>query len=146
MQDRFAQVTMMMEELVPFNRLLGVQVRELEKGRALLALPFRKQFIGDPRRPALHGGILSTLIDAAAGTAVLAYFDEPVRTSTVDIRVDFMNPGPPEELLAEARVNRMGNRVAVLHVSVYATNAPDTIIAEGRAVFSVRPVGENGNR
>ena len=44
------------EEQVPFNRLLGMQLDSLEDGRARMQVPFRDEFIGDPFRPALHGG------------------------------------------------------------------------------------------
>ena len=52
-----------LEEQVAFNRYLGVQVAALTEGFARLELPFRDELVGDPFRPALHGGALSALAD-----------------------------------------------------------------------------------
>jgi len=71
-----------MEEQVPFNKYLGVKVDELREGFARFSLIFRKEFIGDKRRPALHGGIISTLIDTCGGAAVWTHFAREDRIST----------------------------------------------------------------
>ena len=47
-----------MEDHVPFNRLLGIRGESAGNGRGVLLLPVRDEFIGDSRRPALHGGVL----------------------------------------------------------------------------------------
>ena len=68
-----------------------------------LQLPYRAELIGDASRPALHGGVISTLIDVAGGFAVwtqLAGVED--RVSTIDLRVDYLAPGAPEALVAEA--------------------------------------------
>jgi len=57
------QLLTIMEEHVPFNRFLGLRGESIGEGRAVLVLPVRPEFVGDPSRPALHGGVLSTLID-----------------------------------------------------------------------------------
>ena len=56
-----------MTEHIPFNKLLGVEVGELREGFARMEVPYRPELIGDPMRPAIHGGVLSTLIDACGG-------------------------------------------------------------------------------
>lgn len=144
MNELYAHVSRIMEEVVPFNRFLGIRVDRLDRGFARLAVPFREEFLGDPRRPALHGGIISTLVDTCSGAAVWTHFDREDRISTVDIRVDYMSPGPPADIVAESTVKRIGNRVAVIHTLVYAVSDPETVIAEGRAVYSVRRSGVPG--
>jgi uncharacterized protein (TIGR00369 family) len=126
------------DEEIPFHKYLGIRVEELRTGYARLVLPFRPEFIGDKRRPALHGGLLSTLVDTSGGTAVWTNFPPSARISTVDMRVDYLNPGPPEEIVAEAEVVRLGNRVGVVHVTVYGRSDPSTIVAEGRGVYNIR--------
>ena len=58
-------VLRLMWEQAPFNRLLGLKGESLEPGHAVITLPVREDFVGDPRRPALHGGVVSALIDTA---------------------------------------------------------------------------------
>src|SRR5678816_271703 len=66
-----------MEELIPFNKHLGLRVLESRRSSVRLSLPFREEFIGDPMRRALHGGVLSTLADTAGGMAVWSEISDP---------------------------------------------------------------------
>jgi uncharacterized protein (TIGR00369 family) len=140
MNKRFEAITRFIEEEVPFDKYLGIKVDELREGFARLVMPFRQEFIGDKRRPALHGGIISTLIDTCSGTAVWTHCGEDDRISTVDIRVDYLRPGPADDIIAEAFVQRTGNRVSVVHAMVYAAGDQKTVIAEGRSVYNIRHV------
>jgi len=126
------------EKDIPFDLFLGLKVECSEKGFARIRLPYRPEFIGDPRRPALHGGVISMLVDTCGGTAVWASGDVRDRVSTIDIRVDYLRPAPPEDIIAEARVKLLGNRVGNTQIIVFAATDPDTIIAEGRAVYNIR--------
>lgn len=130
-----AAVLQMLEQHVPFNRLLGIRGENVEHGKAVLVLPVRPDFVGDPRRPALHGGVLSTLIDTAGGAAAWSALDAGESISTVDLRVDFLEPadlsGP---LRAEAVLVRKGNRVC--HVRVRLTQDAK-LVAEGTGVYNI---------
>jgi uncharacterized protein (TIGR00369 family) len=140
MEKSLDEIRKFMEDQVPFNRHLGVIVDELRRGFARFLIPFRNEFIGDKRRPALHGGVISALIDTCGGAAVWTHFTKEDRISTVDIRVDYLRPGPNDGIIAESEVKRVGNRVGVVHTRVYSAKDKDTIIAEGRAVYNIRRV------
>lgn len=127
-----------MAEQIPFNAYLGLQVDLLEAGRAILSLPFRKELIGDPFRPALHGGVLSTLIDTCGGAAVWTTVQPTDRISTIDLRVDYLLPGRLELVRVEGRVIRAGRRVAVASMRAYHDATPGEAIAEGRGVYNIR--------
>ena len=129
------QLLAIMEEHVPFNRYLGLRGESIGEGRAVLVLPVRPEFVGDPRRPALHGGVLSSLIDTAGGVAAWSALAPGETVSTVDLRVDYLEPaGLGQPLLAEAELVRKGNRVC--HVRVAVTQG-EALVAEGRAVFNI---------
>jgi len=125
----------LMEEHVPFNRLLGMRGVSVGVGSCLLALPVRADFIGDPRRPALHGGVISSLIDTAGGLAAWSALTPGESVSTVDLRVDYLEPaGMGEELRAQADLMRKGNREC--HVRVAVTQG-GVLVAEGRGVYNI---------
>ncbi len=124
-----------MEEKIPFNLHLGMKLAHYAPGEVHLLLPFQPSFIGDPRRPALHGGVLSTLIDTCGGAAAMSAIDEGEMVSTVDLRVDYLRPGPPTDITAKATVIRRGNRVCLTEIDVVA-DGPD-IIAKGRAAYNI---------
>ncbi len=128
----------MMEELVPFNRFLGIRCEEVKQGYVLLSLPFRAELVGDPQRPALHGGVLSTMADTAGGAAVwTGVGDSHARVSTIDLRVDYLRPGRLTELHCSATVVRQGNRVGVCDMRLYHPDLPEQTIATGKGVYNV---------
>ena len=130
-----ADVLRIMEEVVPFNRLLGIRGESAAEGRCVLRLPIRPELVGDPRRPAIHGGVISSLMDTAGGVAAWSALGEDETVSTVDISVDYLEPGGlGDDLRAEAVLLRKGNRVC--HVRVSVTQGA-VLVAEGRAVYNV---------
>ncbi len=139
--DRLAWLAEMMNTLIPFNRHLGLYAVHLQPGEAVLHLPWRDEFLGYPDPAAMHGGIISTVLDTAGGAAVFSRFQGPEdRCSTVDLRVDYLRPGPPEDLYAHARVLRFGNRVAVTRTELFAGTPPGEgarAIATGQAVYNI---------
>jgi uncharacterized protein (TIGR00369 family) len=131
-----------MEQDVPFNRHLGFKVLEVGEGYVKTLVAYRPEFIGDPRRPALHGGFLASVVDACGGLAVWTHFDIDDLISTVDMRVDYLRPGPDKDIIAESRVVRTGNRVSVVNTVIYTAGDPEMVLVEGRAVYNTR----KGNR
>jgi uncharacterized protein (TIGR00369 family) len=129
------EILRMMERYVPFNRLLGIQGEQAGRGRGVLLLPVRPEFVGDPRRPALHGGVLSALIDTAGGVAAWTALSAHETVSTVDLRVDYLEPAGLEgPLRAEAELVRKGNRVCHVRIAVTQNGV---LVAEGRAVYNI---------
>ncbi|QLA20241.1 PaaI family thioesterase [Desulfolutivibrio sulfoxidireducens] len=126
------------EEMIPFDLFLGMKVEEAREGYARIRLPYRPEFIGDPRRPALHGGILSTLIDTCGGTAVWASCDVKDRVATIDLRVDYLRPAPPADVIAVGEVKLLGNRVGNASVRIYSVLDETVTLAEGRGVYNIR--------
>jgi uncharacterized protein (TIGR00369 family) len=128
-------VLRMMEEHGAFNRLLGIRGESQESGLVVMTLAVRPEFVGDPRRPALHGGVVSALADTAGGAAAWSALAAGESVSTVDLRVDFLEPallaGP---LRAEARLLRKGNRVCHVRVSV---TQDGRLVAEASAVYNI---------
>jgi len=134
-----ARILEIMEEHVPFNRFLGIQGVEGGEGRCVLLLPVKPEFVGDPRRPALHGGVISALLDTAGGIAAWSSLKHGESVSTVDLRVDFLEPGRVKGTLrAEAELLRKGNRVC--HVRMTVTQ-DGLRIAEGLGVYNVHRRG-----
>ncbi|MFO0603034.1 MAG: hotdog fold thioesterase [Polyangiales bacterium] len=136
--ETLARVRDFFAQGIPFNNFLGMEVVAFEPGLARVRIPFRREFVGDPFRPALHGGVVATLVDAAGGAAVWSALSVADRVSTIDIRVDYLRPGRLEEVVAEARVRRVGNRVGVAQIVAFHPGAPDEHIAEAMGVYAIR--------
>lgn len=136
--DLTAIIRRFITEMVPFNAHLGLQLEEVRHGHARLLLPFRPEFVGDPFRPALHGGLTAVLIDSCGGAAAATVLDLADRMSTIDLRVDYLQPARLEPLVADGRVLRVGNRLCWVDVRVYHPGAPEHAIAQGRVVYNIR--------
>ena len=132
------ELARLIEESLPYHVHLGLKVEELKPGYARLRLPYKPEFVGDVRRPALHGGLISFLVDTCGGVAVWTCCCMEDRIATIDLRVDYLRPAPPEDLVAEAEVRLLGNRVGNATVRIFAAGNPEETVAEGRGVYNVR--------
>lgn len=124
-------------DVIPFNRFLGMEVARMDKGLVQLSLEFRPEFIGNPVLPALHGGVISSLLDTAGGASVWSQIEPTDRVSTVDLRVDYLRPGRPEPLVGQGRVVRAGNRVGVAELRAWHPGREDKPVAAGMGVYNV---------
>jgi uncharacterized protein (TIGR00369 family) len=142
-EDRVAKLRIWFEKGIPYNKYLDLKLEVLEHGRAVIRVPWKHQLIGDPTRPAVHGGVLSMLADTAGGAACFAMLDsDRDRVSTVDLRIDYLRPGPAADLVCEANIVRMGNRVGVTRMYVYSEKLPGpgekpNPVASGQAVYNI---------
>ena len=134
----YAALAQLAENGLPFHAILGIKAVEFGEGTATLMIPFKPELVGDARRPALHGGVISTLIDVCGGFAVWTSCRLEDRIATIDLGVDYLRPAPACALYAQATVRLLGNRVGNAHVVVWSEGAPDKHVAVGRAVYNIR--------
>ena len=140
-----AKLRQVFEENVPFNRVLGLKVDSSDPDAAKLRFDMRPELIGNPRRQILHGGVISAVLDVAAGFAIyLAVNKERIISAdadrfpsigTIDLRVDYLRPGQGKYFIATGRVVRLGNRVAVAHTEL--ANDAGELIATGGAAYMI---------
>ena len=140
-----ARLRQVFEEAVAFNRVLGLKVESLDAAAPKLRFDMKPELIGNPRRQILHGGVISAVLDVAAGFAVhLAvgkiraedpHGSEFPSIGTIDLRVDYLRPGRGKYFIATGRVVRLGNRVAVAHMEL--ANDAGELIATGGAAYMV---------
>ncbi|BBO88080.1 PaaI family thioesterase [Desulfosarcina ovata] len=136
--EDFSALKDLIENKIPFNRFIGVRVSSLDRGKCKLYLPYRSELLGDSRRKAIHGGVLSMLIDTCGGFAVWSMCDIDVLIATIDLRVDYLKPVIATGLVADGIVKLLGNRIGNAHIVVYSEGNPDCVVAEGRGVYNVR--------
>ena len=136
------------EEQIAFNRLLGLKITSLAPDRASGRLAMRHELVGHFAYNRIHGGVISAVLDAMAGVAVMAalgarHMDEPVpqrlarfsRVGTIDLRVDYLRPGIGEHFEAHAEVMRIGSRVASTRMEF--RGADGTLLSTGTAAYIV---------
>lgn len=124
-------------EMIPFNKLMGLELQELADGFARATIAFKPELVGDTRILAVHGGVISAAMDAVggiAGISTLTSIEDKI--VTVDMRVDYIRSARNTDLIIEARIVRSGNKIITTNMQVFASN-DNTLVAEGRGVYHV---------
>ena len=143
-----AAVATTFEEQIPFNRILGFDIKLQKDDTAKLTFQMREELIGNFLRGNLHGGVISSSLDVVGGlVAFVALLDQnPVQSmderseqfsklGTVDLRVDFLRPGLGGSFVATGSILRAGRRIAVTRMELH--NDSGTLIAVGTGTYSI---------
>lgn len=96
---------------VPYAAFLGVRA-ELKGDELTLVLPYKEMLVGNPLLPALHGGVVSALMELTALTQIAITSKTIKFAKTIDIGVDYLRSGRPLDTYARARVVKIGRRIA----------------------------------
>jgi uncharacterized protein (TIGR00369 family) len=136
------------EQKIPFNRFIGLKLEfaDLETVRA--RFDTREEFIGNPVHGILHGGVISSVLDATGGiTASLGILrraqKEPLndiekhltKVGTIDLRVDYLRPGRGKYFISTGLIMRTGRKVTVCRMEMH--NDREKLIAVGTGTYIV---------
>jgi uncharacterized protein (TIGR00369 family) len=125
-------------EAQPHMRTLGIGLIRAERGKATLVLPVQPQLISADLDTYLHGGVLTTLVDAASSVSTLCALDAFELCPTLDLRIDHMrSPVQSQPLYVAAECYRVTRSVLFTRASVYQ-ESPDRPVAYAIATF-MRP-------
>ncbi|HSN39727.1 MAG TPA: PaaI family thioesterase [Burkholderiales bacterium] len=119
----------------PFNQWLNFSVLKADDAGIELSAAWREEWVVNPDRRYTHGGILAAIVDVAADYAIAARLGRPV--PTIDIRVDYHKAAMPGDLVARARVVRMGSQYSTAEASLYDKDG--TMVASGRGTYFTAP-------
>ena len=138
-------LTQVFADAIPFNKFLGLRLDSIDEGKAIISVDMRPEFVGDPVKKILHGGVISTLIDVTGGLTAFTMLDWPRETSlnTIDMRVDYVRMGKGERFHCEGSVIRKGNRIIVTRTEL--KNDQNTLIALGMATYHIFTTPEQVN-
>jgi uncharacterized protein (TIGR00369 family) len=133
MRDRFRHIY---QDEVAFNGLIGMSITRWDPEGVEIEVPFRADL--SSHAGTFHGGVVATLIDAAAGGAVLAGHDfaHGSRLSTASMTVHYLSAAPGEGLVARARCTRRGRNLNYVHVLVESSDT-GKLLAEGMATCNM---------
>ncbi|MBK0004102.1 thioesterase family protein [Erwinia sp. S43] len=133
---------------MPFNRSLGLELDRLEPDFAQLSLANQTMLVGNYAQKILHGGVIASVLDVAAGlvcvssalTRQQSITEEELRQrlsrmGTIDLRVDYLRPGRGERFVASSSLLRGGNKVSVARVELH--NDAGVHIASATATYMI---------
>jgi uncharacterized protein (TIGR00369 family) len=115
---------------IPHNRALGLRFVDFADGEAQLLLPYSEQLVGNPETGVLHGGAITSMLDAACGAAVFLALDAPRPIATLDLRIDYLKTGTPRrDVLCKAKCYKVTRNVAFVRGFAYHDDENDPIAA-----------------
>ena len=107
--------------------------------RVAVRLPWREDLAGDPDTGVIAGGAVTTLLDHVCGLAVGATSAEGTRSSTLDLRIDYMRAAAPRSgVTGEAHCYRITHNIAFVRGQAY-DGEPSDPIATAQGVFVLAP-------
>lgn len=117
---------------------LGVRLVSAGKGKATLVLPAQPQLMNAALDTYLHGGVLTTLVDAASSVSTLCALDVFELCPTLDLRIDHMRtPVQNQPLYVQAECYRITRSVLFTRAFVFQQD-PERPLANAVATF-MRP-------
>lgn len=147
-QDWRSLIKDIFENRLPFNRLLGIEVLELDGGVPRLGIAMRDALVGNYMRGSLHGGVISAVIDVTGGLAAFLSLQQKIKQEplavkierfgklgTIDLRVDYLRPGLGRRFQSTGHVLRSGHKVAVTRIEF--KNDEDQLIAVGTGAYVI---------
>ncbi len=116
-----------------FDEHMGLVADEGVNGHARVTITAAARHLNSAGT--VHGGAIATLIDVAMGKAVASLFSADERPVTIEMKVNYLEPGEVGDLVAEARVSRRGRRLVVVHADVTQCATRETV-AEAMGTFT----------
>ncbi len=108
--DAAAAQRILAENFAPWVRELGLRVQSVGEGSAGLRLPFSVRVVGVGG--SVCGQALMSAADTAMVLALAGSFGEFRPVSTVSQNISFMRPISGTDVLIDARIVRLGRRLA----------------------------------
>jgi uncharacterized protein (TIGR00369 family) len=132
-------------DAIPHAAALGMKVIRVAAAAATLRLDYRREFVGDPARGVVFGGVITTLMDQALGLAVSCSLEDLRPIATLDLRIDYLRPADPgKPLFARAECYKVTRDVAFARGVAY-DSAEDDPFATSQATFMLGAVAAGNN-
>lgn len=141
-------LTDLFEQRITFNQVLGLKVLSVAAEAPVARFDMRPELVGHSLYGRLHGGVISSVLDAMGGLALMVAIGEKhaeestaqvlhrfARMGTIDLRVDFLRQGLGQHFIATAEVTRLGGRVGSTQMRL--TNDEGALIATAAAAYIV---------
>ena len=84
----------------------------------------------------LSGPTMMALADTAAWVAILAQVGPALLAVTTSLHIDFLRKPRLDDLMARARVLKLGRKLAVVDVELFSRNSSD-LVAKAQVTYSI---------
>jgi uncharacterized protein (TIGR00369 family) len=120
----------------PYFELLSMKLVDMGIGYSLLEIDLTQKHL----QPfgMVHGGVFSSIIDAAAFWAVYPGIEDPAAgMTTVDLKLNYLAPATSGKLIARGRQIKVGRTLGYAEAQV--VNQDEKILAHGTSTVIILP-------
>jgi uncharacterized protein (TIGR00369 family) len=105
-----------MSEGEGFRELIGTELSSAKEGRAVVSLWAEERHLNP--NGTVHGGVVYTLVDVSMAEALKTMIEGDERPVTIEIKVNYLEPGRPGTLTSTAQVRKGGKRLTIVEAEV----------------------------
>lgn len=131
-----AELAEMARENVPLVGMLAMEVESVQAGAVTIRVPYRDEFV----RPGgtVSGPVMMAVADFAMYGVVMSLIGRVELAVTTNLSINFLRRPPPDDVLAKARILKLGKRLAVGEVLLHGGNDHD-LVAHVTSTYSIPP-------
>ena len=129
-----------MSEHASFPEATGIELSSAEEGHAVVSLQAEEWHLN--AMGAVHGGVISTLIDVSMAEALDSIAEEDEQPFTIQITVNYMKPAKLGTLTSTAEVRMGGERVTIVEAELRQDNDDGNEEVVALATGTYAPVGQ----
>ena len=133
---------------ISFNAVLGLKIESVQPTDVRASFVMRPDLIGHHSYGRLHGGVISAVLDAMGGLALMVAIAQRhagdhtmqvmqrfAKMGTIDLRIDYLRPGLGQHFVASATVTHLGSRIGRAQMQLVADNGK--LLATGNGAYVV---------
>jgi uncharacterized protein (TIGR00369 family) len=126
--EMLARMSALIRDFIPHNKALGLDVVRVKGGEVWVKLPWAEKLVGNPATGALHGGAISSAMDATSGLAIMTKLGKPGSIATLDMRIDYLRAAlRGEDVVIRATCYKVTKHVCFVRASAYTTDEADPV-------------------
>jgi uncharacterized protein (TIGR00369 family) len=135
LNPRYTEAVAMLVNRSPYFSLLSMEIKDLQWGVSLLEVELEEKHL----QPfgGVHGGVMASVVDAAAFWAAFPQVENGMGLTTVEIKINYLAPIQKGKLIAMGRCIKMGKSIALGEAVV--KDEGEKLIAHGTATMMVVP-------
>lgn len=133
-----AQFNQLCEEQLPFAKAMGLELEQITATGVIMRAHYSEQFL----RPGgtVSGPVMMALADAAMYALVLSRIGQVELAVTTNLSINFLRKPLPGDLMADARMLKLGKRLAVGEVHLFSDGqSVSESVAHVTTTYSIPP-------
>jgi uncharacterized protein (TIGR00369 family) len=121
------------------GKLFGYELESIGEGKAVMSLRVTDRHL--QIHGVVHGGVLASLADTAGAMAAYAILPHGTRLATVEMTINYLEAVNGGQIIAEARVLRLGRTLAVSECEI--KDAEGKLAAKSLLTFAIMSAAKN---